>query len=202
MRKHKCTTHGRFNILYILVVSSVGRCIADKLRTRLFRSTGDRLPRSERYDYVRLFAEFDSFAAADSDSWTSRVMSSSLDSILHALDWSISRVSCVGTSNNRLKDTKFSYLAASPTILEIFLIFLIIQVPRCNLWIEKFCFIFIWKRNRLMVACLAIFSTQTLTIFNLIELKLDFIANSFSNSAFFESKLRFIYREDFIVDRI
>ena len=92
MRKQKCTIHGRFNILYILVVSSGGRCIADKLRTRLFRSTtGDRLPRSERYDYVRLFAEFDSFAAADSDSWTSRVMSSSFDSILHALDWSISR---------------------------------------------------------------------------------------------------------------
>lgn len=53
------------------------------LKSDCFDQLGGPLPRSERYDYVRSFAGFDPFAGADSDSWTSRVMSSSLDSVVH-----------------------------------------------------------------------------------------------------------------------
>lgn len=67
------------------------------LKSDCFDQVGGPLPRSERYDYVRSFAGFDPFASADSDSWTSRVMSSSLGSVVHvweavALDWSNSSV--------------------------------------------------------------------------------------------------------------
>lgn len=78
------------------------------LKSDCFDQVGGPLPRNERYDYVKSFAGFDLFAGADSDSWTSRVMSSSLGSVVHvwetvALDWSNSSVRLYG-GNGRDRD--------------------------------------------------------------------------------------------------
>lgn len=93
------------------------------LKSDCFDQVGGPLPRSERYDYVKSFAGFDPFAGADSNSWTSRVMSSSLDSVVQvwevvALDWSNSSVRlCRGNGRRGGIVRKFSLYTNSFCIL-------------------------------------------------------------------------------------
>lgn len=86
----------------------------------------------EARDTIMSFAEFDPFAATDSDSRTLQVMSSSLGSILHAPDWSSSRVGVLRLQESKYSGTiskiessvpySFNLFAISPTIVKIFLI--------------------------------------------------------------------------------
>ena len=88
---------GQFNTSYIFtrfrasVVSSVTTQI------RLFRSSRRSSSEKRKIRLCQVVCRVDPFASADSDSWTSRVMSSSLGSVVHvweavALDWSNSSV--------------------------------------------------------------------------------------------------------------